>query len=235
MHCMYLAETIKWTNKCLMIFYSTALWTILTFRYHHCTYIHTLNKSEYVCLFVFIATDLYISPIMYMIQGFLRGHQYISPSAVKCSIMIWLKYSIWVFWLRFKLIFLSFTMFAVSMRWGKWDRQDADGSQFFWRLLSASAIIILVERKVCGDFKTILFYSIPLRAFLWHIWPDARKWGNSQWKEKLKRNVMSCDVMSDEKLKPGSITFLRTVSLGSFYICTPVSSSYRPWTIRLKF
>lgn len=25
MHCMYLAETIKWTNKCLMIFYSRAL------------------------------------------------------------------------------------------------------------------------------------------------------------------------------------------------------------------
>lgn len=33
MHCMYLAETIKWTNKCLMIFYSRALWAILTFRY----------------------------------------------------------------------------------------------------------------------------------------------------------------------------------------------------------
>lgn len=46
--------------------------------------------------------------------------------------------------------------------------------------------------------------------------------------EKLKRNVMSCDVMSDEKLKLGSITFLRTVSLGSFYICTTVTSSYGP-------
>lgn len=69
---------------------------------------------------------------------------------------------------------------------------------------------------MCGDLKTILFYKHTTEGFSMAYLTRCTQMGKLPmmavcgFDEKLKRNIMSCDVMSNEKLKRGSITFLRT-------------------------